>query len=188
MHAMQYEITLPADYDMGIVRHRVATRGSALDDWPGLGLKAYLIREQGVNAYAPFYLWNDAHGMNRFLWGGGFANIVRDFGRPPIRQWIGLAFARGPAVGARPRAATRLEVAMPDGDPSPAIDRALHELTVRAEHPDVHSTALAIDPRGWHLTHFTLRTAPPGDAPGTHYEVLHLSAPGLDALEPGRHW
>ena len=26
MHAMQYEITLPADYDMGIIRERVATR------------------------------------------------------------------------------------------------------------------------------------------------------------------
>ena len=24
MHAMQYEITLPADYDMGIIRDRVA--------------------------------------------------------------------------------------------------------------------------------------------------------------------
>ncbi|WP_424529583.1 DUF4865 family protein [Sphaerisporangium viridialbum] len=25
---MQYEITLPADYDMAIIRHRVATTGS----------------------------------------------------------------------------------------------------------------------------------------------------------------
>ncbi|WP_433257560.1 DUF4865 family protein [Streptosporangium sp. CA-135522] len=35
---MQYEITLPADYDMKIIRHRVATRGSAMDAFPGLGL------------------------------------------------------------------------------------------------------------------------------------------------------
>jgi hypothetical protein len=61
MHAMQYEITLPADYDMEIIRERVATRGAALDDFAGLGLKAYLIRERGVdgspvNQYAPFYL------------------------------------------------------------------------------------------------------------------------------------
>ena len=27
MQAMQYEITLPADYDMAIIRHRVATKG-----------------------------------------------------------------------------------------------------------------------------------------------------------------
>lgn len=29
MHAMQYEITLPADDDMGVIRHRVRTRGAA---------------------------------------------------------------------------------------------------------------------------------------------------------------
>jgi Domain of unknown function (DUF4865) len=42
MNAMQYEISLPADYDMGIIRDRVATRGATFDDYPGLGLKAFL--------------------------------------------------------------------------------------------------------------------------------------------------
>lgn len=49
MHAMQYEITLPADYDMGIIHDRVATRGALLDTFPGLGLKAYCVRERGVD-------------------------------------------------------------------------------------------------------------------------------------------
>ncbi len=76
MHALQYELTLPADYDMRIVRDRVARRGPLLDAWPGLGVKAYLVRERGVhgspvNQYAPFYLWNTVEGMNAFLWGGG---------------------------------------------------------------------------------------------------------------------
>ena len=87
MHAQQYEITLPAGYDMGIIRDRVARRGHLLDDWGGLGLKAYLIRERGlrgspVNQYAPFYLWNTVDGMNSFLWGGGFQGVSDDFGRP----------------------------------------------------------------------------------------------------------
>ena len=61
MHAMQYRLTLPADYDMEIIRRRVARKGHLLDDWEGLGLKAYLVRERGVhgspvNQYAPFYL------------------------------------------------------------------------------------------------------------------------------------
>ena len=43
MYAMQYEIALPADYDMAIIRRRVATKGPLLDTMPGLGLKAYLI-------------------------------------------------------------------------------------------------------------------------------------------------
>lgn len=60
MLAMRYAITLPADYDMGIIHDRVATKGPLLDDFPGLGVKAYLVRERGehgspVNQYAPFY-------------------------------------------------------------------------------------------------------------------------------------
>ena len=74
MHAMQYELTLPADYDMAVIRGRVARVGHLLDDWEGLGLKTYLMRERGVNGspvnqYAPFYLWNTVEGMNGFLWG-----------------------------------------------------------------------------------------------------------------------
>jgi len=70
MYAMQYEITLPADYDMKIIRNRVEKRGHLLDTFPGLGLKAYLIRERGmddspINQYAPFYLWASINGMTR---------------------------------------------------------------------------------------------------------------------------
>jgi hypothetical protein len=34
VYAMQYEISLPADYDMEIIRKRVAVGGSALDAAP----------------------------------------------------------------------------------------------------------------------------------------------------------
>jgi hypothetical protein len=34
---MQYSIPLPADYDIAIIKERVATRGHALDAYPGLG-------------------------------------------------------------------------------------------------------------------------------------------------------
>jgi hypothetical protein len=43
----QYEIALPADYEMRIIRDRVATRGSSFDEFPGLGVKVFLIRERG---------------------------------------------------------------------------------------------------------------------------------------------
>lgn len=67
---------MPADYDMAIIRSRVATRGSRTDDFVGLGLKAYGIREKGINGstvnqYAPFYLWATPAGMNDFLFGQG---------------------------------------------------------------------------------------------------------------------
>jgi hypothetical protein len=213
MQAMQYEITLPADYDMAIIRDRVATKGASTDDFGGLGLKAYGIRERGVdgspvNQYAPFYLWTSLDGMNRFLWGAGFNGLSRDFGRPVVRQWTGLAFERGPASAAAPSVATRrLEAIARDADPAAVIEAAVAETRERAAAPATHSAALAIDTRAWELVHFTLRAGPaeggagasraPGDgasrapadgagrAPGdeTTYEVLHLSSPELDRIE-----
>ena len=111
MHAMQYEITLPADYDMGIIRHRVATRGERTDSLRGLGLKAYSIREKGVNGspvnqYAPCYLWVTQSGMNDFLLGPGFAGLCDDFGRPAVRHWNVLTFEPGPAFGNPPMTAS----------------------------------------------------------------------------------
>ncbi|MEU3458817.1 DUF4865 family protein [Streptomyces sp. NPDC006733] len=195
MHAMQYRITLPADYDMGIIRRRVESRGHLLDGFPGLGLKAYLIRERGggggspVNQYAPFYLWNTPQGMNSFLWGPGFQGIVDDFGRPEVEHWTSLAFEHGPAAGAVPRTATRRALPVPPGEPpAAAVDRALGTVRELAATPGVHAAALAVDPRRWELLHFTLweHTAPAGA--GEHYEVLHLSAPEQHTLQTGRHW
>ena len=93
---------------MGIIRKRVADFGHMLDDRAGLGLKAYLIREVGmdgspVNQYAPFYLWNDPGAMGHFLvGGGGFQGIIRDFGRPAVHHWAGLATVAGASRSAGP--------------------------------------------------------------------------------------
>lgn len=191
MYAMQYEITLPADYDMRIIRDRVATKGHMLDTFPGLGLKAYLIRERGidgssVNQYAPFYLWASVDGMNRFLWGGGgFAGLVASFGRPTVQTWTGVACEQGPARTAIPRVATRYTEALPaDIDPATVVGQALAELRVRARTSGVHSTAFAVDPRHWELVHFTLWDDIAQDATGTRYQVLHLSTPHLTEIAP----
>ncbi|WP_329570066.1 DUF4865 family protein [Kitasatospora sp. NBC_01266] len=197
MHAMQYEITLPADYDMEIIRHRVATRGGQLDRFPGLALKAYLIRERGVagstvNQYAPFYLWRTDEGANRFLWGPGFRGLSQDFGRPVVRSWLGLAVQDGPDRAADPTVADRLRTPIgPDRDPAEAIEQALAELP--ADRPGVHTIALAVDTARWELLTFTLWAGEPeADAPGPElgerYRVLHLSRPELADLPRGRHW
>ncbi|MDT7725081.1 MAG: hypothetical protein QOI21_1657 [Actinomycetota bacterium] len=194
MHAMQYEITLPADYDMGIIRHRVATKGALLDTFPGLGLKAYGIRERGVdgspvNQYAPFYLWQTLAGMNTFLWGNGFRGIVDSFGRPSVQHWTGLAFEHGPAAATLPRTSSRRTETIPPGtDPASRIDEALDELRQLAATDGVHATALAIDPRSWELIHFTLWKDAAPESAGTRYQILHLSTPELADLPPGRHW
>ncbi|MFG2842053.1 DUF4865 family protein [Kitasatospora sp. NPDC048296] len=191
MHAMQYEITLPADYDMGVIRKRVADKGHLLDAHPGLGLKAYLVRERGrdgspVNQYAPFYLWHTAEGMNSFLWGPGFRGLSADFGRPAVHHWLGAGLAEGSRTAA-PTSATRVTVRLPEtADPAAAVERALAELPA---HPALHTAAVAVDPSRWELLRFALWHGPaPEDEPGTRYQVLHLSRPELDRLPTGRHW
>jgi hypothetical protein len=192
MHAMQYELTLPADYDMEIIRKRVATKGHLLDDFPGLGIKAYLIRERGedspVNQYAPFYLWNTPEGMNSFLWGPGFQGIVNDFGRPEVQHWTGLAYEDGPAAGAAPRNAVRRKQQIPeDSDLAAVIDEAVRETQRLAGTEGVVSAALAVDPRHWELVHLTLWEGP-SRAVGDRFEVLHLCEPERSALRRGRQW
>lgn len=186
MYAMQYSLTLPADYDMQIIRERVATRGHALDAFSGLGLKAYCIRERGiegssVNQYAPFYLWASMEGMNRFLWGGGgFQGIIDSFGRPAVEHWTGIACVQGPAQAKFPRAALRQTQSIPlDIDPSLVISRELDKLTEAKDTPGLHTMALALDPRQWELVRFSLweQSAPPES--GNRYEVLHLCTPHL---------
>ncbi|CND91148.1 Uncharacterised protein [Mycobacterium tuberculosis] len=202
MYAKQYEITLPADYDMRIIRRRVAAGGHVLDDRAGLGLKAYAVRERGVdgspvNQYAPFYLWNDTGAMAHFLAGGGFENIIRDFGRPAVQHWTGVACHAGPARGAPPRAASRRLTPMPAWpDPDGTglamagwLDERAAEIRALARRDDVHTAALAVDPRHWQALRFVLWRDVAADAEATErYRVLHLSAPGLDALPEGRVW
>ncbi|MGW1178039.1 DUF4865 family protein [Kitasatospora sp. NPDC002543] len=200
MHAMQYEITLPADYDTGVIRKRVADKGHLLDAHPGLGLKAYLVRERGrqdspVNQYAPFYLWRTVEGMNGFLWGPGFRGLSADFGRPAVRHWLGAGLVHGEAGRAAaagetvgpPTTATRETVRLPEAsDPAEAVERALADLPA---HPALHTAAVAVDPSRWELLRFALwHGQAPEDASGVRYQVLHLSCPELDRLPAGRHW
>ncbi|MFF9851728.1 DUF4865 family protein [Streptomyces litmocidini] len=194
MHALQYEITLPADYDMEIIRKRVATRGHLLDAFPGLGLKAYLIREREdgspVNQYAPFYLWDTPEGMNSFLWGPGFQGIVDDFGRPVVQHWAGLSYEEGPATASVPGAATRRRTPLGEGvPPGEAVAGAVARHAREARRDGVVASALAVDPRHWELLSFTLWEGPEAPADeGERFQVLHLSAPGRAALGRGRQW
>ncbi|MFD6295767.1 DUF4865 family protein [Streptomyces sp. NPDC060235] len=195
MHAMQYEITLPADYDMTVVRDRVARVGHLLDAWDGLGCKAYLMRERGVdgspvNQYAPFYLWNTTEGMNSFLWGGAFQGLVNDFGRPVVQHWTGLAHEEGDAAGSSPVAAVRGRRPVAEGtDLSEVMAEAVRETARLASLDGVVSATAAVDPRHWEIVHFSLWAdgASPGAA-GEVFQVLHLSRPERESLPRGRQW
>ncbi|KUO16570.1 DUF4865 family protein [Streptomyces dysideae] len=194
MQAMQYGITLPADYDMGVIRDRVAAKGHLLDGWEGLGLKAFLIRERGVhgspvNQYAPFYLWNTVEGMNSFLWGGPFQGIPDDFGRPSVRQWSGLAYEEGGAAGSAARVAVLRRQPVPDGVRLAEVAAEAARETGRLAGEDgAVLAAAAVDTSRWELVHFSLWEHDAPKAGGEVYEVLHLSAPGRGRLPRGRQW
>lgn len=204
MYAKQYEITLPADYDMQVIRKRVADIGHILDDRAGLGLKAYIIRERGINGspdnqYAPFYLWNDIGAMAHFLvGGGGFQGIIRDFGRPVVHHWTGIASVTGPACATAPKIASRRLTPLPaDSDPKATglglaarIEQETAALDAMTRREGMHIAALAVDPHHWQLLRFVLweATVPHDEEATEQYEVLHLSAPGMTDLPNGRHW
>jgi hypothetical protein len=161
MHLMQYEVPIPDGYD---IRERVRLRGSSTDAYPDLGLKAYCVTD---THYSPFYFWRAPDGMNQFLYhDGGFHNIVNDFGRPPVRHWMGVAFHRGASPSAR--TATRRVV-------------PYTKIPDHSEQQDYFAHATGIDPNGWQLVEFTLWPGEPpvSDEYTTRYDVLHLSTPEL---------
>lgn len=194
MLAMQYELTLPADYDMGVIRGRVARVGHLLDDWEGLGFKTYLMRERGVNGspvnqYAPFYLWNTVEGMNSFLWEGAFQGLSHDFGRPSVRQWTGIAYEEGGAVGAPGRVAVRRRQPVPDGiELAGFMADAVGEAERLAGEEGAVFAAAVVDTARWELAHFSLWGHETPKAEGEVFEVLHVSAPGRERLPRGRQW
>ncbi|WP_223773254.1 DUF4865 family protein [Streptomyces sp. 135] len=194
MHAMQYEITLPADYDMGVIRDRVASKGHLLDAYAGLGFKAYLMRERDrdsspVNQYAPFYLWNTAAGMNSFLWGPGFQGLARGFGRPAVRHWPVLAYEDQAAPGSTARAAVCRRREIPEAADLPHL---AEELAVPARKLTVEEGAVsaltAVDPRTWEAVHFSLWEHEAPEGLGDVFQVLHLSTPEREKLRNGRQW
>jgi Domain of unknown function (DUF4865) len=182
---MQYRIPLPADYDMAIIRERILTRGSALDERAGLICKAYCIRERGVhgalaNEYAPFYVWADATAAADFLWHrSGFHGIVADFGRPVVRTWVPIERAAGAVLPTAVRSARiRTTGIAEDCD----LAEVAAELAGRVRQISPATTQLSvagIDPRTWQAVEFST-SADPGAAPGpgwSDYSVLHVSAP-----------
>ena len=75
MIAMQYKISLPDNYDMNVIRQRVADNGHRTDGFQDLIFKAYLISEKrdsskSCNEYSPLYIWQNNDGMNKFIFDG----------------------------------------------------------------------------------------------------------------------
>lgn len=183
MIAMQYSFTLPADYDMAIIRHRIAEKGHSLDHFDGLRLKAYLHATRGEqsteNLYAPFYVWRDSEAMQRFLGSPGFAVLTQAFGWPSIRCWqVWDAYLSPQAREARFASREIHPIA-----PYTALDALRHEAR-EALQLDVERGALAavtaFEPTTWSWVNFRLFDERPSISRADArqwYDVGHVSQP-----------
>ncbi|MEW9622788.1 DUF4865 family protein [Rhodanobacter geophilus] len=193
MIAMQYAITLPADYDIAVIRRRIADKGHLLDDFPGLAFKAWLhaARDDDAlpshdNLYAPFYLWRDSAGMNAFLGGSGFATLARDFGRPAVRTWV--PWQAELAIDLRGAACASREIVAIPAHADLATLRDVEAMVARQDRAAGALAAIAAyDPTGWTLLRFRLwpglRTGPSG-AHCQLYRVGHVSCPAAPQERP----
>ncbi len=182
MYAMQYQVGLPSDYDMGIIRERVRRTGHLMDGFAGLEFKAYLIQEKAKgaprNAYAPFYIWREIDGMRNFCWGEpGYSSIVRDFGRQPIQDWTVHKLVDGPADYAQTRSLTITNVPLPTGvAPVHCLD-ATTELFLASVGESTIALVSAVDVTTWNVVLVELSSMPADQstADAISYEVLHVS-------------
>ena len=191
MIIMQYTITLPADYDMGVIRRRVATRGPGFDDFPGLGVKVFTIREKGrfgaeSNQYAPIYLWPAVEPMWGFVAGDGFKGIVDSFGWTSIRCWLGLAFARRDGLDWKAiRSVSREEeVIAPATNLSEMRVREIERARDAVRSPGLATRAVGVDVKDWTLARVDYWTEPqtPDRGGQPSFEALHVSAANASAL------
>jgi hypothetical protein len=182
MIAMQYSFALPADYDMAIVRERIAVKGKLLDDLPGLAFKAYLYAQRGEaaeNLYAPFYLWHDEAAMHDFLNGPGFAGVAQAFGWPSVRTWTPWHASVGDEVR-RARHASRGVAAIAPYSDLARLRLQEEEWAQRMRERGALAVVIGFEPAAWSIVRLCLwREAPvEAAAPGElRYRVGHVSAP-----------
>jgi hypothetical protein len=182
MIAMQYSLTLPADYDMSIIDRRIRDKGPLLDGFPNLRFKAYLraVKDDLAshdNLYAPFYVWDKADGASAFLCGPGFKAIARDFGWPSVKTWI-VWQASISSDPTKARFATREFVPIEPHAPLDEIqqhesDRAVGDLG----HSNILASVVGFEPTTWTRVRFKLWDTLPETALDTvqAYRVGHVS-------------
>lgn len=182
MYAMQYQVALPTDYDMEIIRERVRRTGHLMDGFTGLEFKAYLIQEKAKgaprNSYAPFYIWREVDGMRNFCWGEpGYSAIVRDFGRQPIQDWTVHQLVDGPADYTQARSLRITSVPLPTGvAPVHCLDAITQRFLASADESTI-ALITAVDVTSWNviLVELSSSHADQTAADAISYEVLHIS-------------
>ena len=184
MMAMQYSFTLPADYDMQLIRKRIADKAHLFDRYPDLVFKAFLHADRGTrptgspeNLYAPLYVWDNSEGMNRFLASEGFAALTKAFGWPSIKLWS-VWHSRLTEDATAARHATREIVAIAPHASLAALREREDALAQDAFRQGALGAVVAFEPGTWSLVRLRLWRdidAALDQANVQRYEVGHMS-------------
>lgn len=178
MLAMQYTITLPADYDMKAIEARVEERRPLFDAIPGLMHKTYLANFDD-KIYAPFYIWSDTVQMRDFLMDNLFHGVTTSFSRPRVRTWAVLNLERGQFEGIPTHAVREADPISPE-EPLDALferEKAYQELLLK--NPALYLTVLGLDADRWEVLRYHVwkdipsASSPHGDVIQP-YRVLHV--------------
>jgi hypothetical protein len=142
---------------MQIIREHVASKAPAFDDFPGLGVKVFMIRQKDrfgaeSNQYAPVYLWPSVKPMWKFIAGDGFRGIVDSFGWTPIHYWLGFAYACAADIDWRAlRSVTREQTMIQPGTDLPALrareNDCGRDAVAAASGPVARAVGVDTDPR-----------------------------------------
>jgi hypothetical protein len=179
MLAMQYSFTLPADYDMDVIRHRIAANGSKMDGFDGLVFKAFLYACRSVhgpeNLYAPFYLWAGSEPMNRFLCSDGFVALARAFGWPAIRTWSVVDAPRTADLRGATQATRETVQLAPHARLADTLARE-GEAARAAVRDGARAAVAGFEPTGWTAVRTRLWSTEPAVAAGAQrYAIGHVA-------------
>ncbi len=182
MLAMQYTISLPADYDAERVRERVSVRSRLFDGHDGLAHKSFLYNAE-EKLYAPFYVWKNVVEARDFLMDDLFKGVVEDFSRHRVRSWFVVQMGYG-------NRALDATYGLRELDTIAAEERLDQFLTTEKEHqeallsnPNLYMHVIAIDADRWEIMRFSLwkdkesAEKPTSDA-HLDFTVLHVTENG----------
>jgi hypothetical protein len=196
MLTMQYRIALPADYDMGIIRQRIADKSHLSDALHNLAFKAYLYADRAAayaqgreNLYAPFYLWHNTEGMNDFLAGAMFAGVIASFGRPVVRTWSVWRAEVATDLSSAERA-TREVLPLPADASIESVRQSENDRVQRDLDRGALTAISAFDPTAWTLLRFRLwreSIARPSGNDVDVYEIGHISHPATNTTVSVHH-
>ncbi|MDT8715370.1 DUF4865 family protein [Clostridium sp. 19966] len=178
MLATQYKITLPKDYDMDIIRHRVENNGYKTDGFYGLKFKLYLITQKGENndlqnSYSPLYIWTDSDGLNKFLFDGFYDNIISSFGWQQVNIGVTLIDKTTNKI----RGCKYLFEITGDIEPQESLSNFQHKIEEILPKIEDAEYVVIYNPDKWRYSvfYFIDALSKIKIEKGTIYEILHVS-------------